>query len=130
MKEMNSIFDEEHIDAEVVLYEVRLEKIERCGRPNVCIQVLPVDKTEGLIECVDNAHPFLEFKTVDGKQNSTSSDTLKEFIEQSPERKVNLFRTFLGFVVSGIALQLADRHGNSLTHRHPLFFHCLQMTTS
>jgi hypothetical protein len=89
-----------------------------------------LDKTEGLIECVDNAHPFLEFKTVDDKQNSTSSDVLKRFIKQSPERKINLFRTFLGFVVSGVALQLADRHGNSLTRHHLPFFYCIQMTTS
>jgi len=36
---------------------------------------------------------------------------LKTFIEESPERKRNLFRTFIGFVVSGIILELADRHG-------------------
>jgi hypothetical protein len=73
--------------------------------------VLPVDKTEGLIECVEDAHPFLEFKTADKDKDSKSSAALKEFIEQSPERKENLFRTFLGFVISGIVLQLADRHG-------------------
>jgi hypothetical protein len=94
MKEMNHIFKEENVPAEVVLYEV-----------------LPVDKTEGLIECVKNAHPFLEFKTPDEKGNSTSTDALQKFIEQVPERKGNLFRTFLGFVISGIVLQLADRHG-------------------
>jgi len=36
---------------------------------------------------------------------------LKEFIDESPERKENLFRTFLGFIISGIVLELADRHG-------------------
>lgn len=70
-------------------------------------------KTEGLIECVENAHPFLEFKNKDKGKDSESSATLKEFIEGSPERKTNLFRTFLGFVISGIVLELADRHGNS-----------------
>ena len=74
LKEMNSIFDEEHIDAEVVLYEVIYEQIERCRRPKVDIQVLPVDK----------AHPFLEF----------------DIAEQSPERKINLVRIFLGVIVS------------------------------
>ena len=74
-------------------------------------QVLPVRKLEGLIECVENAHPFLEFKTSDNKNESKSTDALKKFVEESPERKINLFRTFLGFVVSGIVLQLADRHG-------------------
>ncbi|CAF0920958.1 unnamed protein product [Adineta ricciae] len=97
MKEMNSIFEEESIDAEVVLYEV-----------------LPVDKTEGLIECVENAHPFLEFKVADENRNSQSTDTLKTFIEQSPSRKENLYRTFLGFVVSGIVLELADRHDDNI----------------
>lgn len=78
-------------------------------------QVLPVDKTEGLIECVENAHPFLEFKSAsENKDSSSSSDALKAFIEKSPERKQNLFRTFLGFIVSGIVLRLADRHGRSL----------------
>ena len=71
-----------------------------------------MDKMEGLIECVVNAHPFLEFKTPGENKDSTSTDALKEFIEKSPERKGNLFKTFLGFVVSGIVLQLADRHGN------------------
>lgn len=97
MKEMNSIFKEENVDAEVVLYEV-----------------LPVDKTEGMIECVENAHPFLEFKTATENKDSTSSDALKTFIEKSPERKQNLFRTFLGFVVSGIVLRLADRHDDNI----------------
>lgn len=64
-----------------------------------------------MIECVENAHPFLEFKTATENKDSTSSDALKTFIEKSPERKQNLFRTFLGFVVSGIVLRLADRHG-------------------
>lgn len=78
-----------------------------------------MDKTEGLIECVDNAHPFLEFKSTDKDQSSTSTDALRQFIEQSPKRKMNLFRTFLGFVVSGIVLQLADRHGKHsfISHR-------------
>jgi hypothetical protein len=53
-----------------------------------------------LIECVEDAHPFLEFKTADKDKDSKSSAALKEFIEQSPERKENLFRTFLGFVIS------------------------------
>jgi len=97
MKEMNHIFKEENVPAEVVLYEV-----------------LPVDKTEGLIECVEHAHPFLEFKTSDEKRDSTSTDALKKFIEGVPERKGNLFRTFLGFVVSGIVLQLADRHDDNI----------------
>ena len=70
-----------------------------------------MDKTEGLIECVEGAHPFIEFKTVEEKNDALSSDALKNFIVASPERKENLFRTFLGFVVSGIVLQLADRHG-------------------
>jgi hypothetical protein len=74
-------------------------------------KVLPVDKTEGLIECVENAHPFLEFKIPGDNKDSTSTDALSTFIEKEPERKGNLFRTFLGFVVSGIVLQLADRHG-------------------
>lgn len=68
-------------------------------------------KTEGLIECVENAHPFLEFKSAEKEKNSSPSAALKEFIEQSSERKINLFRTFLGFVISGIVLELADRHG-------------------
>lgn len=72
-----------------------------------------MDKVEGLIECVENAHPFIEFKTAVENKDSTSSDALKTFIEKSPERKANLLRTFLGFVVSGIVLQLADRHGRS-----------------
>jgi len=97
MKEMNHIFEEEKIDAEVVLYEV-----------------LPVDKTEGLIECVENAHPFLEFKNVGKEKESKSSGALKDFIDQSPERKKNLFRTFLGFVISGIVLELADRHDDNI----------------
>jgi phosphatidylinositol kinase/protein kinase (PI-3 family) len=94
MKEMNHIFKEENIDAEIVLYEV-----------------LPVDKTEGLIECVENARAFLEFKKTADENDSKSADVLKKFIEQKPERQTNLFRTFLGFVISGIVLQLADRHG-------------------
>jgi len=53
----------------------------------------------------------LEFKTATDNKDSTSTDALKNFIETSPERKQNLFRTFLGFVVSGIVLRLADRHG-------------------
>ncbi|CAF0829009.1 unnamed protein product [Adineta steineri] len=99
MKEMNAIFKEENVDAEVVLYEV-----------------LPVDKSEGLIECVENAHPFIEFKKTasDNKDAISSSDALKTFIEKSPERKGNLFRTFLGFVVSGIVLQLSDRHDDNI----------------
>ena len=60
---------------------------------------------------MDKAHPFLEFKNADTEKSSKSSDALRQFIEQSPERQKNLFRTFLGFVVSGIVLQLADRHG-------------------
>ncbi|CAF0739466.1 unnamed protein product [Rotaria sordida] len=97
MKEMNHIFKEEHVDAEVVLYEV-----------------LPVDESEGLIECVENAHPFLKFKGVDENKDSTSTHPLKLFIEQSFERKKNLFRTFLGFVISGIVLRLADRHYDNI----------------
>lgn len=61
---------------------------------------------------MENAHPFLEFKTAVENKDSTSTDALKTFIEKSPERKGNLFKTFLGFVISGIVLQLADRHGN------------------
>lgn len=68
-------------------------------------------KLEGLIECVADARPFLEFKDADSKDKSSSNDALKKFIEQSPGRKGNLFRTFLGFVISGIVLELADRHG-------------------
>ncbi len=105
MKEMNHIFKEENVPAEVVLYEV-----------------LPVDKTEGLIECVEHAHPFLEFKTAEESRDSTSTDALKKFIEQVPERKGNLFRTFLGFVISGIVLQLSDRHGK-LTESLLFIFH-------
>ncbi|CAF0893444.1 unnamed protein product [Adineta ricciae] len=93
MKEMNQIFVEENVNAEVVLYEV-----------------LPVDKNEGLIECVENAHPFIEFKTAD----DSTTDALRSFIEKSPERKGNLLRTFLGFVLSGIVLQLADRHDDNI----------------
>ena len=61
---------------------------------------------------MENAHPFLEFKTAVENKDSTSTDDLKTFIEKAPERKGNLFKTFLGFVVSGIVLQLSDRHGN------------------
>ena len=68
-----------------------------------------------MIECVEGAHPFLEFKTPTDNKISNSSDALKKFIEKSSERKTNLFRTFLGFVVSGIVLQLADRHGKRKT---------------
>jgi hypothetical protein len=67
---------------------------------------------------VDNAHPFLEFKKAGDDKDSTSTDALKTFIEESPERKKNLFRTFLGFVVSGIVLQLADRHGKIISLLH------------
>ncbi|CAF0960162.1 unnamed protein product [Rotaria sordida] len=97
MKEMNMIFKEENIDAEVVYYEV-----------------LPVAKTEGLVEFIDNAHPFLEFTVDDENKNSKSSDKLKKFIEIQPERQKNLFRTFLGFIISGIVLQLADRHDDNI----------------
>ncbi|CAF1336413.1 unnamed protein product [Rotaria sp. Silwood1] len=97
MKEMNKIFEEENIDAEVVFYEV-----------------VPVDKEEGLIEFVENAHPLLEFKADDENKKSKSSDALKKFIETKPEGKQNLFRSFLGFVVSGIVLQLADRHDDNI----------------
>ncbi|UJR14087.1 hypothetical protein I4U23_001083 [Adineta vaga] len=97
MKEINSIFEEENIDAEVVFYEV-----------------LPVDKTEGLIECVENAHSFREFTMADENNISKSSDALKQFVEQSPERRKNLVRTFLGFVISGIVFDLADRHDDNI----------------
>jgi hypothetical protein len=110
MKEMNHIFKEENVTAEIVLYEVKNFILTKFSKSSF-IQVLPVDKTEGLIECVENAHPFLEFKTAGENNASTSTDALKTFIEKSPERKGNLLRTFLGFVVSGIVLQLADRHG-------------------
>ncbi|CAF1013174.1 unnamed protein product [Rotaria sp. Silwood1] len=97
MKEMNNIFEEEHVEAEAVLYEV-----------------LPVDKFEGLIECVDNAHSFLEFKRADENKDPTLPHPLKTFIEKSYERKKNLFRTFIGFVISGIVLRLADRHYDNI----------------
>ncbi|CAF1477684.1 unnamed protein product [Adineta steineri] len=97
MKEMNTIFKEEYINVEIVTYEV-----------------FPVDETEGLIECVENVHPFLEFKNADDDKNSKSSDALKQFIEQSADRKINLYRTFLGFVISGIVLKLADRHDDNI----------------
>ncbi|CAF0750751.1 unnamed protein product [Didymodactylos carnosus] len=100
MKEMNCIFKEESVDAEAVLYEV-----------------LPIDKTEGLIECVENAHPFLEFvkaKNGTASKNGESTDDLKQFIEKRPEGRANLLRSFLGFVVSGILLRLADRHDDNI----------------
>jgi hypothetical protein len=75
-----------------------------------------MDKAEGLIECVDSAHSFLDFKAPIDDKNSSSTNALKNFIESEPERKANLFRTFLGFVVSGIVLQLADRHGKAYCH--------------
>ncbi|CAF2407791.1 unnamed protein product [Rotaria sp. Silwood2] len=39
---------------------------------------------------------------------------LKTFIKKSYERKKNLFSTFFGFVMSGIVLQLADRHCDNI----------------
>ncbi|CAF3411818.1 unnamed protein product [Rotaria sp. Silwood1] len=77
-------------------------------------EVLPVDKFEGLIECVDNAHSFLEFKRADENKDPTLPHPLKTFIEKSYERKKNLFRTFIGFVISGIVLRLADRHYDNI----------------
>ena len=115
MKEMNQIFLEENINAEVVLYEVSQLILIREINSFFFVKVLPVDTTEGLIECVENAHPFIEFKTADDSKDSTSTDALRSFIEKSPERKGNLLRTFLGFVLSGIVLQLADRHGRLFT---------------
>jgi hypothetical protein len=50
----------------------------------------------------------LEFKSTDKDSNA-----LKDFIDQSLERKENLFRTFLGFIISGFVLELADRHGKN-----------------
>jgi hypothetical protein len=83
---------------------------------------------------VEGAHPFIEFKTSGEKKDLTSSDSLKNFIEASPERKANLFRTFLGFVVCGIVLQLADRHGMIedflLRSLSSSLLYPIQMTTS
>lgn len=62
-------------------FEEKLEQTISSAR-----QVLPVDKIEGLIECVEDTHSFLESKSDDQKANSKSGESLKEFIDASAER--------------------------------------------